>query len=60
MSYLSNKIGGKNRNLVKREGNIRILLDKETRTEKLNKLKKYPEKKYLPYLLLDEFEKEIN
>ena len=56
----SNKIGGKNRNLVKREGNIRILLDKETRTEKLNKLKKYPEKKYLPYLLLDEFEKEIN
>ena len=55
----SNKIGGKNRNLVKREGHIRIFLDNETRTEKLNKLKKYPEKKYLPNLLLDEFEKEI-
>ena len=56
----SNKIGGKNRNLVKREGHIRIFLDEETRTEKLNKLKKYPEKKYLPNILLDEFEKEIN
>ena len=51
------KIGGLKFNLVKREGHMRIFLNDETRKQKLTK--KYRDK-YIPNMLLDDFEKEIN
>ena len=51
-------IGGTHFNLVKREGHMRIFLDEQSRTTKLSK-KKFQDK-YVPNILLEQFENEIN
>ena len=49
-------IGGEKFNMIKREGHIRIFLDEENRQDIMKKHKDA----YMPYMLLEEFEKEIN
>ena len=49
------KLGGKDYNLVKREGHIRVFLDNETRKEIMTAL--YSDK-YVPSIILEDYEKD--
>ena len=50
------KLGGMDYNLVERKGHVRVFLDNETRKAKMTA--RYSQK-YMPSILLEEFEKEI-
>ena len=50
------KIGGRDYNLVNREGHVRVFLDNETRKAKMTALNS---QKYVPCILLKELEEEI-